>query len=198
MQRSLSAVALFIVAVALAWVPSPAAAHVLAELGGGWGAGFAHPFSGLDHLLAMVAVGVWAAQIGRPALWLLPVAFPAAMALGGALGATGFDVPFVEAGIAGSVAVLGLLIAMAVRPPVHIAAALIVVFALCHGHAHGTELPETASPLLYGIGFVLATAILHAIGLGFGVLARYPFGLKAVRVGGGAIAVAGVALVAAL
>lgn len=172
----------------------PAEAHLLDATGAGWGSGFAHPFSGLDHLLAMIAVGIWAAQIGRPALWLLPLAFPTAMAVGGAMGASGIEVPFIEAGIASSVAVLGLLIALAVRPPAAVAAMLVIVFALFHGHAHGTELPEAASPWLYGIGFVLATAILHAVGLGLGALLNTPFGARSVRLGGLCIATFGVLL----
>jgi urease accessory protein len=173
---------------------SPADAHLLNASGAGWSQGFAHPFSGLDHILAMVAVGIWAAQNGRPALWLLPIAFPLAMIAGGLLALAGVPVPGVETGIAASVAVLGLMIALAARPPLPLAVALVGLFALFHGHAHGTELPEAASPVLYGLGFVLATAILHAIGLGIGYVIRQPLGARAVRVGGAAIALAGVGL----
>jgi urease accessory protein len=173
---------------------APADAHLLNATGAGWSQGFAHPFSGLDHILAMVAVGIWAAQNGRPALWLLPVAFPLAMMAGGLLALAGVPVPGVETGIAASVAVLGLMIALAARPPLPVAVALVGLFALFHGHAHGTELPEAASPVLYGLGFVLATAILHLIGLAIGYVIRQPLGARAVRVGGAAIALVGVGL----
>jgi urease accessory protein len=173
---------------------SPADAHLLNAAGAGWSQGFAHPFSGLDHILAMVAVGIWAAQNGRPALWLLPVAFPLAMMAGGLLALAGVPVPGVETGIAASVAVLGLMIALAARPPLAVAVALVGLFALFHGHAHGTELPEAASPVLYGLGFVVATGILHAIGLAIGYVIRQPLGARAVRVGGAAIALAGAGL----
>lgn len=186
----------FIVLSALAALAaaSPAEAHIIDAAGAGWAHGFAHPFSGLDHILAMVAVGVWAAQTGRPALWVLPVVFPLAMAVGGLLGVAGVPVPGIEAGIAASVLGLGLLIAFQAKPPLAISVVLVALFALFHGHAHGTELPQAASPALYGAGFVLATAILHAIGLGIGLVMRLPKGMTAIRVGGGAIAAAGVAL----
>jgi urease accessory protein len=177
---------------------APADAHILNAAGAGWSQGFAHPFSGLDHILAMVAVGIWAAQNGRPALWLLPVAFPLAMMAGGLLALAGVPVPGVETGIAASVAVLGLMIALAARPSLPVAVALVGLFALFHGHAHGTELPAAASPALYGLGFVLATALLHLIGLAIGYVIRQPLGAWAVRVGGAAIALAGVGLVIGL
>jgi urease accessory protein len=172
----------------------PAEAHILSASGASWAQGFEHPFSGLDHILAMVAVGVWAAQTGRPALWVLPVVFPLAMAAGGLLGVAGVPVPGIEAGIAASVLVLGLLIAFQAKPPLAISVALVASFALFHGHAHGTELPQAASPALYGLGFVVATAILHLIGLGIGYVMRLPKGMLAIRIGGGAIAIAGVLL----
>jgi urease accessory protein len=177
---------------------APADAHILNAAGAGWSQGFAHPFSGLDHILAMVAVGIWAAQNGRPALWLLPIAFPLAMMAGGLLALDGVPVPGVETGIAASVAVLGLMIALAARPSLPIAVALVGLFALFHGHAHGTELPAAASPVLFGLGFVLATAMLHLIGLSIGYVIRQPLGARAVRVGGAAIALAGVGLLIGL
>ncbi|MCI0430972.1 MAG: HupE/UreJ family protein [Rhodospirillales bacterium] len=172
---------------------SPAQAHIIGAGGAGWVQGFSHPFSGLDHILAMVAVGIWAAQTGRPALWVLPVVFPLAMAGGGLLGVAGMPVPGIEAGIAASVLVLGLLIAFRVKPPLALSMALVALFALFHGHAHGTELPLAASPLLYGLGFIAATGMLHLIGLSIGHVRRLPAGIMALRVGGGGAA-AGIAL----
>jgi urease accessory protein len=172
----------------------PAEAHLLKSTGAGWMQGFEHPFSGLDHILAMVAVGVWAAQTGRPALWVLPVAFPLAMAVGGLLGIAGVPMPGIEAGIAASVLILGLLIAVQAKPPLAASVILVAFFAVFHGHAHGTEFPPAASPVLYGLGFVVATAILHLIGLGIGHVMRLPKGMLAIRIGGGAIAAAGLFL----
>ncbi len=175
-------------------IASPAQAHIIGAGGAGWAQGFWHPFSGLDHILAMVAVGIWAAQSGRPAMWVLPVMFPLAMAGGGLLGVAGLPVPGIEPGIAASVLVLGLLVAFKVRPPLALSVALVALFALFHGHAHGAELPQAASPLLYGLGFIAATGILHLIGLGIGQVTRLPAGMTALRVGGGAIAAAGITL----
>jgi urease accessory protein len=173
---------------------TPAEAHLLDAAGAGWAHGFVHPFSGLDHILAMVAVGAWAAQTGRPALWVLPAAFPLAMAAGGLLGVAGVPVPGIESGIAASVLILGLLIALRAKPPLALSIALVALFAVFHGHAHGIELPQAASPVLYGVGFIIATAILHLIGLGIGHVVRLPAGTTALRLGGGAIAAAGIAL----
>ena len=169
-------------------------AHVPGAAGAGWAAGLAHPFSGLDLVLAMVAVGLWAAQMGRRAAWLLPLAFPVVMAAGAILAAFGLSVPGVEAAIAGSVMVLGLLVALAARPSVAVAAVVIGFFALIHGHAHGTGLAMTAAPWLYGAGFVLVTALLHGIGLVFGAAADRP----QVRYAGAAVSAAGLVLVAGL
>jgi urease accessory protein len=191
MRRTYFVGLLSIAALALA---SPAQAHIIAADGAGWAHGFSHPFSGLDHILAMVAVGVWAVQTGRPALWVLPLVFPLAMAVGGLLGVAGVPVPGIEAGIAASVLGLGLLIAFQAKPPLALSVALVALFALFHGHAHGTELPQAASPALYGLGFVVATAILHLIGVGIGVAMRLPKGMMAIRAAGGAIAVTGIAL----
>lgn len=182
------------VGVLLTIVGMPAEAHLLDASGAGWAQGFGHPFSGLDHILAMVAVGVWAAQTGRPALWVLPVVFPLAMAVGGMMGVAGLPVPGIEAGIAASVLILGLLIAFQAKPPLALSVILVALFAVFHGHAHGTELPQAASPILYGLGFVVATAVLHLIGLSIGYVMRLPKGMLAIRIGGGAIAAAGVML----
>jgi urease accessory protein len=169
----------------------PAEAHLLNASHGGAVQGFAHPFSGLDHILAMVAVGLWAAQIGRRALWVLPLVFPLAMAAGGLLGMSGVALPGIETGIAASVALLGLFVALAAKPQLPAAIGLVALFALFHGHAHGAELPAAASPLLYGLGLVAATAALHLIGLGIGQILKLPQGRLAVRAGGAGIAAAG-------
>lgn len=128
--------------------------------------GIAHPIFGLDHLLAMVAVGLWAAQQTGKARWALPLIFVATMLLGGLAGFAGIEMPLMETGIAGSVLALGLLVALAIRPPLVVAAALTALFAASHGVAHGLELPELSSPWGYAVGFVAATAALHALGYG--------------------------------
>jgi urease accessory protein len=156
--------------------------------------GLLHPFSGLDHVLAMVAVGLWASQLGGRALWLLPLTFPAVMALGAALGLSGVTLPWVEIGIAGSVMVLGAVVALALRPSLAISIPLIGAFALLHGYSHGVELPASASALSYGAGFIAATLMLHAVGIATGLIAgRLPVRFAA-RTAGGAIAVLGVVL----
>lgn len=170
---------------------APAEAHVFGAGGAGFLEGLGHPLSGWDHILAMVAVGIWASQIGRRAWWMLPIIFPAAMAGGGLLGGLGVPVPAVETGIALSVLSLGILIGFAVRPTLWISIPLVALFAVFHGHAHGAELPEAVSPLLYGLGFILATAILHVVGLGFGWLAARPSNKLAFRAVGAAISFAG-------
>lgn len=173
-------------------VPTEALAHTdAAQMAGGFISGFMHPMSGLDHIVAMVAVGLWGAFLGRPAIWLLPIVFPLVMTIGGVLGVAGIPIPYVEAGIALSGLVLGLMVLLAARPPLWIAAVLVGAFAIFHGHAHGTELPEAASPLIYSVGFVMATGLLHLIGISFGELSRWPWGNAAVRSGGGAIALVG-------
>ena len=177
---------------------SGASAHTFGAEGAGFAQGFAHPFGGIDHLLAMVAVGLWAAQRGGRALWAVPAAFVAMMALGGIAGALGLTLPLVELGIAVSLVVLGLAVTLSIRLPVAASALLVGLFALFHGHAHGGELPETASALAYGIGFVAATAALHGIGIGTGVLLKRDAGRLLVRLGGAGIAATGLLLVATL
>jgi len=167
-------------------------AHQAGGLSGGFTSGFMHPISGPDHVLAMVAVGMWGAFLGRPAIWLLPVVFPLVMAFGGALGVAGVPLPAVETGIAASALVLGAMIALAVRAKLWFAAVLVGAFAIFHGHAHGTELPTAANALAYSMGFVIATGLLHLSGIAFGELVRWPQGRIAVRVGGGLIALGGV------
>ncbi len=169
-----------------------ASAHEGTGLVGGFSSGFMHPILGWDHVIAMVAVGLWGAFLGSPAIWILPVVFPLVMAFGGALGVMGVPVPAVETGIAVSAIVLGLMVAAAARPNIWVAAVVVGIFAIFHGHAHGTELPGAVNPIAYSLGFVIATGMLHLAGIAFGTLAQWPAGKMLVRVGGGGIALAGV------
>ena len=169
-----------------------AQAHEGAGLAGGFMSGFAHPLLGWDHVIAMLAVGLWGAFLGAPALWLLPVVFPLVMAAGGALGVLGVPLPAVEIGIAVSAIALGGVVAGALRPPLWVAALLVALFAIFHGHAHGTELPQAANPLAYSLGFVVATGLLHLTGIALGLLTRWPAGRIAVRGMGAGIALLGV------
>lgn len=175
-----------------------AEAHLVGEHGAGFEAGVLHPLSGLDHLLAMIAVGIWAAQLGGRAIWAVPSAFVGCMAVGGLLAVTGTALPMVEPGILGSVLLFGLLIATAARVPTVLGMAIVGLFALFHGHAHGTELPEAANPAAYALGFVLATSFLHAVGLGLALMIGRVAPKPVLRVVGGSIAAAGLAMVAAL
>ena len=168
-------------------------AHSAEGLAGGFLSGLMHPVLGPDHVIAMVAVGLWGAFLGTPAIWLLPIVFPMVMAFGGALGVAGVPIPAVETGIAVSAIVLGAMVAFAVRPPIWVAAVIVGAFAIFHGHAHGTELPGSASPLAYSLGFVIATGLLHLCGIAFGALTHWPAGSIAVRAGGGLIALGGFA-----
>jgi urease accessory protein len=170
---------------------SYAHAHAEGGVASGFGTGFMHPISGLDHVLAMVAVGLWGAQLGQPALWLLPVTFPVVMACGGLLGLLGVPLPGVEIGIAASAILLGLAVMTERRPPLIVAAMLVGFFAVFHGHAHGTELPPGENGLLYSIGFVVATGCLHLIGIGIGTMHRWRSGQLALRIAGGAVGLAG-------
>ncbi len=173
-------------------VSPEALAHAGADtLAGGFWSGFLHPVLGWDHVVAMVAVGLWGAFLGSPAIWLLPVVFPTVMALGGVLGIFGVDLPGVEVGIAASALVIGAAVALAWRAPIGLAAVLVGAFAVFHGHAHGTELPEAAHAVAFSVGFVLATGMLHVGGIALGLLIRWPAGRWAVRAGGGAISLAG-------
>ena len=180
-------------AVALALVLSPVAAFAHEETGQAAGllAGLSHPLSGLDHVLAMIAVGLWGAVLGPPAIWVLPVAFPMVMAFGGLMGLLGFPLPGVEIGIAVSAVVLGALVLAEVRPPLWLAALIVVFFAIFHGHAHGRELPQGTSALLYSLGFVVATGLLHAFGILLGVAHRWAAGRRLVQLAGGGVALAG-------
>lgn len=160
--------------------------------------GFAHPLGGWDHLLAMVAVGLWASQRSGRAVWLIPGGFVLGMIAGGALGMAGVAMPAVEAGIVLSVMLLGALVAAAVRPPLGASVLLVALFGMLHGHAHGAEMPGAVSGLSYAIGFVSATALLHASGvlaaLGLARVSSRPASMRVVRVAGSAIAAAGVML----
>jgi urease accessory protein len=174
-----------------ALLPMTAFAHAESGQAAGFLAGLHHPVSGLDHVLAMVAVGLWGAILGAPALWVLPVAFPVMMAMGGLLGLMGVPVPGVEIGIALSAIVLGGAVLAQLRPSLGLATAIVAIFAIFHGHAHGTELPEGASGLLYSLGFVIATGLLHGVGILIGEANRWTAGRQAVRAAGGGVAAAG-------
>jgi urease accessory protein len=169
----------------------PAFAHTGEGLIGGFYSGFLHPVLGWDHVAAMVAVGLWGAFLRAPAIYILPIVFPVIMALGGAAGVVGAPLPYVEAGIALSSILLGLLIAFAVRSPLWLAAIIVGIFAVFHGHAHGTELPQAANAMSFSVGFVFATGLLHLIGIGFGWFVIRPKGKIGVQALGGLIALAG-------
>jgi len=181
----------------MALVPSIAYAHTGVGDTIGFAHGFIHPITGLDHVLAMVMVGMFAWQLGGRALWMVPTTFVLVMAMGGALGVAGIGVPFVEAGIALSVIVLGAVVAFGIKAPVAVAMAVVGLFAIFHGHAHGSEMPESAAGLAYGFGFMLATALLHVMGVGLGFVigwAGEKQGPIVARTAGGAAALAGVAI----
>jgi urease accessory protein len=182
---------------ALSLVPTAALAHTGVGDGHGFVHGFAHPLGGLDHILAMVTVGLFAWQLGGRALWLVPASFVLAMTAGGVLGMADVPMPFVEFGIAASVLVLGLIVAVGVKAPVAAAMGLVGAFAIFHGHAHGTEMPLDASGAAYAAGFVLATALLHAGGVALGMLiGRFgdAYGRIGYQLSGGLVALAGVAI----
>ena len=188
-----------IAALAVALAPAIASAHTGIGATTGFLHGFWHPIGGIDHVLAMVAVGLFAAQLGGRALWAVPATFVAIMAAGGTLGMAGVALPAVEVGIALSVLVLGLVVLAGRRWPLGLAMALVAVFAVFHGHAHGSEMPVDASGLSYGLGFMLATALLHLAGIGLGIgLGRLAAteGGRLIQASGAAIALAGVVLLA--
>jgi urease accessory protein len=183
-------------AMLLVFAASPAFAHVGAGSTASFTAGLAHPLSGLDHIAVMVAVGLWAALKGNRALWLWPATFVGVMLVGGALGMAQLPVPFVEPGILASVVALGLLVALAVDLPVAVGAAIVGVFALLHGHAHGTEVTESMSGAEYMAGFALATATLHLVGIGFALTMQRAALRPAIRLAGVACVAVGVGLFA--
>lgn len=177
------------VSILLLW-PVAAWAHVASGQAGGFLSGLSHPVSGLDHVLAMIAVGLWGAQLGSPAVWMLPVAFPMMMAFGGMLGLAGMAVPGIEVGIALSGIVLGALILGEKKMPLWGALLVVAFFAVFHGHAHGTELEAGHNAMLYSLGFVICTGLLHGIGIGMGLVHRWQAGRVALR-GAGSMVLAG-------
>lgn len=179
--------------IAIALFAAQASAHTGEGINSGFASGFWHPILGWDHVVAMVAVGMWGAFLGKPAIWILPIVFPLVMAFGGALGIAGIPLPAVETGIALSGVVLGLLVAFAVRAPIWIASVIVGLFAIFHGHAHGTELPQAFSAYGYAVGFVVGTGLLHLFGIGMGFLTKSRIGTLAVRATGGGIALVGAA-----
>jgi urease accessory protein len=181
-----------IAAVAALLLGSPAEAHMGTGLAGGFASGFNHPLAGFDHFLAMVSVGLWGAFLGRPLIYALPVIFPAVMVGGAVLGMLDVPVPPVEIGIALSVLVLGCCIALSLKAPVWAASLIVAAFAVFHGYAHGKELPSAADPIGYSVGFVLATGLLHLLGICIGFLNGRPGGVIATRSIGGAIGGMGV------
>jgi urease accessory protein len=182
---------LALLCVLLLWSHS-AAAHILeGDAAGGFISGFEHPISGLDHIVAMVSVGLWGAQLGAPAIWLLPVTFPMVMAFGGMLGLMGVPLPYTEIGIAVSAIALGAVVAAEARPPLWVAAVLVGFFAIFHGHSHGTEIPPDENGVLYSVGFVVATGLLHLAGIGIGLIHRWHSGRMILRLGGAGVAAAG-------
>ena len=182
---------LFAIVAVISLVPETASAHVESGMLGGFRSGFTHPIIGIDHLLAMLAVGIWGAQMGGRNVWTLPVTFPLIMAAGGILGMSGFALSHVELGIALSVLVLGLAIALAWKAPEWAALLLIAVFAVFHGYAHGVELPNSVDPASYAIGFVVATGLIHVVGIGVGLLIERPWKGQLSQALGGAIALTG-------
>jgi urease accessory protein len=175
-----------------------AQAHVGVDHAHGFVTGSMHPVMGLDHVLAMLAVGLFAVVLGGRALWAVPLSFVAAMMVGGALGASGVALPFVEVMIAASVIVLGAAVALQWKAPVGVAAALVAVFAVFHGHVHGAEMPVEASGVLFAAGFVLATAMLHGCGMVLAFAGNRVTSLRAVQVAGAACVAAGLGLLGGL
>jgi urease accessory protein len=196
MNRIAPRLAAAVFALATIAAPTVASAHPGHE-GAGFVHGLLHPLGGVDHILAMVAVGLFAVQLGGRALWLVPASFVAVMAAAGLAGMAGIEIPGVEAGIALSVLVLGAVIALRIDMPLAAAMGLVGFFAIFHGHAHGAEMPETASGLAYGMGFVAATAALHALGIAAGLaIGRTGSARRITQVGGAAAALVGAALLA--
>jgi urease accessory protein len=171
--------------------PAMALAHTQGGEALGFVSGLAHPVSGLDHVLAMVAVGLWGAQLGAPAVWILPVTFPMVMALGGTLGLMGLQLPGIEICIALSAVALGVMVFREAQPNLLAAGFLVGFFAIFHGYAHGTELPPGANGMLYSIGFVIATGALHATGIAIGLLHRWRVGRFVLRAAGAMVSIGG-------
>lgn len=182
---------LFALTIVCLLLPVTVYAHIEQGQAAGFMTGLEHPWSGLDHILAMVAVGLWGAQLGNPAIWVLPIAFPMMMAAGGMMGLLGIPVPGVEVGIALSAIILGLMVMLDMRAKLVIATLLVGFFAIFHGHAHGTELPAGQSGLLYSMGFVIGTGCLHGVGILIGLIHRYKVGKVILRGAGAFIIVMG-------
>jgi urease accessory protein len=191
-RRAREGVIVAMAAVAALLLGSPAEAHVGTGLAGGFTSGFNHPLAGFDHLLAMVAVGLWGAFLGRPLIYALPVIFPAVMVGGAVLGMLDVPLPPVDIGIALSVLVLGGCIVLSLKAPVWAASLIVATFAVFHGYAHGKELPSAADPIGFSVGFVLATGLLHVLGICAGFLNDRPGGVIATRSMGGLIGGMGV------
>lgn len=192
--QTICAIAVAVLVPVAAWAHPGIAGHTH-----GFVHGFAHPLGGIDHILAMIAVGMFAAHLGGRALWLVPLTFVSVMAAAGVAGTAGVTLPFAEIGIGLSVAVLGLAVALQINVPTLAAMAIVGFFAIFHGQAHGTEMPASVSGLTYGVGFVCATALLHAIGIGVGLAIckmGQVYSRRILQVTGGAITVAGVAILA--
>lgn len=175
-------------------MPLTALAHVESGVigDGGFVSGMLHPVTGLDHVVAMVAVGLWGAILGQPAIWMLPVAFPLVMAIGSILGIIGIPVPAIDIGVALSGIMLGAMVAAALRPPLTVAYILVSIFAIYHGYPHGVALPDFGMPLLYISGFVISTGMLHLSGIALGLLFRWRRGQLVVRASGGMITMVGI------
>ncbi len=186
-----TALTFWISTVTVLW-PLYAWAHVGSGEAGGFLTGLQHPVSGLDHVVAMIAVGLWGAQLGNPALWVLPVLFPMMMAGGGMLGLMGIPLPGVEIGIAISAIVLGTMVFAEARLNIQLAMVIVAFFAIFHGHAHGTELPAGQSGLLYSMGFVAVTGCLHGVGITIGLIHRWQAGRLALRGAGSLVCAAGI------
>lgn len=190
-ERSLSPGRIALGAAALLLLPRAALAHAERGAAAGFVTGFRHPISGWDHIVAMIAVGLWGAQLGPPAIWLLPITFPMMMAVGGFLGLLGVPLPGVEVAIALSAIVLGLAVALERKPKPPVAMAVVAVFALFHGYAHGSELAPGTSALAYSLGFVVATGCLHGVGIAIGLVHGSPGGRRVVQAAGALVAAAG-------
>lgn len=180
-----------------AFAPVAASAHVGSGDAHGFAPGFLHPLGGIDHVLAMVAVGLAAANLGGRALWLVPLSFVSVMALAGIAGMIGVRLPFAEIGIGMSVVVLGLAVAFQLNVPTLVAMAVVGFFAIFHGHAHGIEMPQGVSGLFYGAGFICATTLLHAIGIGLGLTIGKTgpvLSPRIIQVGGSMMVISGIAI----
>ncbi len=185
-------VRLLALALALLVIPGAADAHIIQGGAVGFQSGFTHPLTGPDHFLAMFAVGLWGAQMGGRSVWTLPVTFPLIMVLGGIMGILGVPLIGIETGIAASIIALGLAIAFSWKPPEWVALLLISIFAICHGYAHGSELPKAADPADFAIGFVIATGLIHLFGIGVGLALYKPYEGRIARALGALIALGGV------